>query len=526
MSFLLPKKEKEKQMDYYLCKKIILKNLSKYNKSKEELSYNLIQQLIFHKKSHFTSIFIEYLIWDDYQEFLMKFFDKKILSRIRPNPRYTKKYFFPTLLDPKGRLIILQNLKKKKILSLNLLEKIQPKINNLIKPPKNLKKDKFNLNILPPDISGEKKLFENKEISKASELKSQKSESETIDNINANNDISISLDLKINKNYDKNIIYKNSAFVDNKNGEIDTEIMKVINFLNYNKSEKIKKKNIINKNRVFCFEDLNDIINSNKNKIKIGNNNHNFIFYSNNNSPYKNHKRENLLINKTGKYYNLFENVNKIKSNSLNNKIKHKDIINNSNNNKNIIKINIKKNNPKLEINSTNKKNKSKKSSKNKINRNIILTSKLNNISSSTKTNTNTNNKIAKQNENKLTNFITPSKERKTSTSPKTSKKENTNSKLNSNNKIKKIILDNKIISPNYIKREKYIEKKIKYISPDNNKKYFINSKIKGDNNLLIEKILNTKKEKSFDNKSSTRNSIKSKNSANKLTSTNSKKIL
>jgi len=136
MSFLLPKKEKEKQMDYYLCKKIILKNLSKYNKSKEELSYNLIQQLIFHKKSHFTSIFIEYLIWDDYQEFLMKFFDKKILSRIRPNSRYTKKYFFPTLLDPKGRLIILQNLKKKKILSLNLLEKIQPKINNLIKPPK------------------------------------------------------------------------------------------------------------------------------------------------------------------------------------------------------------------------------------------------------------------------------------------------------------------------------------------------------------------------------------------------------
>ena len=131
--------------------------------------------------------------------------------------------------------------------------------------------------------------------------------------------------------------------------------------MNHVNSEKIKKKNIINKNRVFCFEDLNDVIDSNKNKIKIENNNHNFNFYSKNNSPYKNHKRENLLINKTGKYYNLFENVNKIKSNSLNNKIKHKDIINNSNNNKNIIKINIKKNNPKLEINSTNKRNKSKK---------------------------------------------------------------------------------------------------------------------------------------------------------------------
>ena len=527
MSFLFQKKEKEKKNDYYLCQKIILKNLSKYNKSKEELSYNIIQQLIFHKKTHFTSTFIEYLIWDDYQEFLSEIFDKKNLSRIIHNPSYKKKYFFPTLVDQKGCLIILQSLKKKRILPLNLLEKIQPKINHVTKPPKNLKKDKFNFNILPPDISGEKKIFENKEISKASELKSQKSESETIDNINANNDISISLDLKINKNYDRNIIYKNSAFVKNKNGENDKEIMNVVNFLNHVNSEKIKKKNIINKNRVFCFEDLNDVIN-NQHKIKIGNNN---LYYynsnnnSNNNSPYKIQKRENLINNINIKYNNIFENIKNIKSNSLNNKIKNKDI-NNNNNNKNIIKINIKKNNPKLEINS-NKKIKSNKKSKNENNRNIILTSKYNNIISSPKTNSNTNDNKNKPNENKISNLnrpiISPNKERKTSNSPKTSKKEN--SKINYNNKIKKIILDNKIISPNYIKREKYVDKKIKYISPDNNRKYIINSKIKGDN-ILIEKIINTKKEKSFDNKSSTRNSIKSKNSANKLTSTNSKKIL
>ena len=46
---------------------IIIKNLLKYNKTKEEQSRNIVEKLIFHKKSHFTSTFIEYLIWDDIQ---------------------------------------------------------------------------------------------------------------------------------------------------------------------------------------------------------------------------------------------------------------------------------------------------------------------------------------------------------------------------------------------------------------------------------------------------------------------------
>ena len=72
MFFFYHKKKENKSYSY---RNIITKNLIKYNKSKEEFSSNIIQQLIFHKKSHFTSIFIEYLIWDDYQEFLFKFFN-------------------------------------------------------------------------------------------------------------------------------------------------------------------------------------------------------------------------------------------------------------------------------------------------------------------------------------------------------------------------------------------------------------------------------------------------------------------
>ena len=61
---------------------IIIKNLLKYNKTKEEQSQNIIKKLIFHKRSHFTSTFIEYLIWDDIQEFFDKYYSYEYITII------------------------------------------------------------------------------------------------------------------------------------------------------------------------------------------------------------------------------------------------------------------------------------------------------------------------------------------------------------------------------------------------------------------------------------------------------------
>ena len=82
------------------------------------------------------------------------------------------------------------------------------------------------------------------------------SESEsTIDNVNANNDISISLDLKINQIYDDNLLKENMEFVKGKNGKNDLELLKMVKCLkpistanlyqsNKNIKNKIKSNNI------------------------------------------------------------------------------------------------------------------------------------------------------------------------------------------------------------------------------------------------------------------------------------------
>lgn len=80
---------------------------------------------MFHKKTHLTSIFTEYLIWDDNQEFLFELLDKKhSLSDI---PLYIKfqdyKNIFPTFRDSWCRHLIKVNLKLKKYYSPIYLKK-------------------------------------------------------------------------------------------------------------------------------------------------------------------------------------------------------------------------------------------------------------------------------------------------------------------------------------------------------------------------------------------------------------------
>ena len=84
--------------------KIIYKNLSKYNKTVEKIFQNKIKNLMFHKKSHFTAIFTEYLIWDDNQEFLFDLYPKKFSL---PNlSSYIKiqcnKFFIPIIINNWG----------------------------------------------------------------------------------------------------------------------------------------------------------------------------------------------------------------------------------------------------------------------------------------------------------------------------------------------------------------------------------------------------------------------------------------
>ena len=525
---------------YCLCKKIIMRNLKKYNKKKEEIDYYKIQILIFHKKSHFTSVFIEHLIWDDYQEFLSEFYNKNFfLKFIRNLSKQTQinKNFHPTLVDKIGRLILFQNLKKKKILNSNLLERTKPTSNCSIN---NVKKQNIINNILPPDISGEKNIIRNLDSSNNYDLKSLKNESETIDNINVNNDISISLDLKINKKYDTNIIYKNSAFVKNKNGQNDKEIMKVIKFLKPFQSELIyKSKNgkTNNRNKIFFFEYLNDNINNKK----IINKKH----YYNNSSDNKNHKKGKIMPqnSKTNEiiHNNINNNIKRINSNSLHKKVKNQDV--NSNNNKNIIKINIKKISPKYEIDKSKSKSKSRKKLECKNDGNNILVKKLNNqdnnINNKSKYNKLKNdisNTVIKKNEikkhNKLSDLSIPfsalikEKNKSNSNSPKNLKNKNKKHEGN-DNKIKKIVLDKKIPPQNFIRREKYDDKRLNFISPDIRRKNFINSK-KKENKLLIEKIIFTKKDKSFDKKFSSiyEKKYKNKDSSNKLNSIHKKKNL
>ena len=229
------------------------RNLSKYNKSQEKIYQNKIKNLMFHKKSHFTSIFTEYLIWDDHQEFLFELYPKRYslpnissLTKIQYN-----KFFIPIIINEWGRNLIKLNVKMKKLLISQLTDKSKQ-----IDPSKYILK-KYS-KILPSDLSDntidDKEDFYNsfktfKNLNKNSNqnnnninqniidtnlpLKGKEiSESEsTIDNVNANNDISISLDLKMNQKYDDKILTQNVGFVIGKNGKNDEELLRMMKYL-------------------------------------------------------------------------------------------------------------------------------------------------------------------------------------------------------------------------------------------------------------------------------------------------------
>ena len=437
--------------DTYKKEKIIYKNLIKYNQSQEKLCQYKIKNLMFHKKSHYTSVFIEYLIYDDYQEFLFELYP---LNYCLPNMvscikiQY-RKSFIPMIINEWGRNLIKINSVKKFILknkskdndetryifkkkysnilpsdlsdySLNEKEDMIDSFrtyrkfmntnnNQLLNTNTNRKKmNKINTNGKDSQNNGQTQ--ENDKIAPIKGKECNESES-TIDNVNANNDISISLDLKINKIYDDKLLTQNMEFVEGKNQKNDTELLKMLKYLKpintayiyqSNQNSKYKNKNksnniyldYVNNKKYRMAESLNknksekkNNLNVNKEGLKtlinINNINKHSLYY--NTSSQKN-KAKNILIN--GRYNanekNLSKKNNKLNSNSnnkVNNSSKHNhnniDIrTNNITNNYNIIsgynELNNKAISPKVKTSHKNKSENKPEIKKNKNKKNEI----------------------------------------------------------------------------------------------------------------------------------------------------------
>jgi hypothetical protein len=232
---------------------------------------------MFHKKSHFTAIFTEYLIWDDNQEFLFELYSKRysLLNLSSYIKIQYQKFFIPILKNDWGRNLIKLNTKMKKImlsqisdktrqnglnkfkkyskilpsdLSDNTLDEKDDMIDNSLRTFRNLSIKNFNgiNNII--NNQNNQTTYNNNNQNKIAQIKGKEcSESEsTIDNVNANNDISISLDLKMNKKYDDNILTQNVGFVSGKNGKNDEELLKMMKFLKPINSAYIYENNNIN----------------------------------------------------------------------------------------------------------------------------------------------------------------------------------------------------------------------------------------------------------------------------------------
>ena len=320
----------QKSNNNYTNYKIIFKNLSKYNKSKVEFDKFIVKCLMFHKKTHLTSIFTEYLIWDDNQEFLFELLDKKhSLSDI---PLYIKfqdyKNIFPTFRDSWCRHLIKVNLKLKKILLTYLSEKTKPTTD----VSKNANK-KYS-NILPIDLSYNS--LDKKDKNKNKNIKGKEySESEsTIDNLNANNDISMSLDLNINKKYDNKLLIQNCGFVTGKNEKNDSELIKILTYLKPINTIYIQNKNKKMNNKLVYLDYISNKIHKHSKgspkKVKQK---------TDNKYNYQEYKYRNTISNKskdkknldTNKIYKLYSKSNK-KDNNSNSNVKA--------NNNNIIMLN------------------------------------------------------------------------------------------------------------------------------------------------------------------------------------------
>ena len=386
--------------DVYKKEKIIHKNLIKYNQSQEKLSQYKIKNLIFHKKSHYTSIFIEYLIYDDNQEFLFELYP---LNYCIPNMvSYIKiqhhKLFMPMVINEWGRNLIKINISMKKIFlyqmknssnkndntgyilkkkysnilpselsdfSLNEKEDMIDSfktyrnfmnnnctqlLNTHINNKRNMNNIKVNLN--EKDNHNNDKTEDNNKNLPVKGIEISESES-TIDNVNANNDISISLDLKINQIYDDKLLKENMEFVKGKNGKNDLELLKMVKCLKPISTANLYQSNKNIKNKIKSNNIYLDYVH-NKKYISTKSSSKNKSEKKRNINMNKEHLKALINMNKFPLYSNLSSSRNKIRNILINGK-------NNNTNEKNLIKKN------KVSSNSNNKVNSNSKNHLNKF---------------------------------------------------------------------------------------------------------------------------------------------------------------
>ena len=488
-------------------KKIINSNIQNHNIYKSKYDTMKINSIIFNKKTHYLSLFKDYILWNDITEFLQIYYHYNIIKI------YFKKYFKPKEIFYTICYI------HKKVNNIMLLNK---KANqNFIKLKKDekenqLKKEFSNIlnNISANDTHFS--IINNSQITES-----------TIDNIGVNDDITQSIDLRINQNYDFNEIEKEIDFVKgfNANDKTIENLMYLIKDKNYLKNKKEEAK-IINKKKGNNLNEINPYLKININQkineennfikkhIKIRTGIGRDIKISGNNSKEKNElntwtlkrKKTNIEVkkefNKTLKKPNLSINVSsqntkcdiQISQNYLNQNNKEKKIIQLKN--KKMMKIHPLKLQFEFEL------------------------SQPKEINSSSNRNINLNSQTLLKASNKSLNSITTNATNTTTNIHNTKKSIRNNTR---NNKIKNNLNNFNVISEErftYSKKPFFKKSKNHFVN-NGNPRYLNNNNIQTKN--TFEYLINYKSELINDKLTSTKNQIsgkksyKSNNHKNKL---------
>ena len=111
-------------------KHIINSNLQKYNIFQEKYNKMKINTIIYNKKIHYVSKFKDFLIWNDFSEFLTTYYNNTLISLFFEELLQYQTYFkYPCFVDKSIENIMKLNRKRKKTIITNKF------------------KDKFKLNV-------------------------------------------------------------------------------------------------------------------------------------------------------------------------------------------------------------------------------------------------------------------------------------------------------------------------------------------------------------------------------------------